>query len=233
MQNAYQTFFKDRSLYYATFPIREQAEKGDVWDYQLKHVYVVALLNYKMSDSAFSPDTINHDIGLLDKQTHRVFNDKLTFKYVEISKFDKCLEELESNYDKWLYVLRNLSRLDSQPDYLRNEIFNRLFSEAEIAHFSKVELREYEDSLKAYRDIKNSLDTAKAEGLAEGFGKGRVEGHAEGLVEGRAEGLAKGRAEGRSETLVEVAKNLLSIGTPIESIMKATGLSEEEIKSMT
>ena len=85
---------------------------------------------------------------------------------------------------------------------------------------------------RSYRDIKNSLDTAKAEGLAEGFGKGRVEGHAEGLVEGRAEGLAKGRAEGLSETLVEVAKNLLSIGTPIESIMKATGLSEEEIKSM-
>ena len=85
---------------------------------------------------------------------------------------------------------------------------------------------------RSYRDIKNSLDTAKAEGLAEGFGKGRVEGHAEGLVEGRAEGLAKGRAEGRSETLVEVAKNLLSIATPIESIMKATGLSEEEIKSM-
>ena len=52
---------------------------------------------------------------------------------------------------------------------------------------------------RAYRDIKNSLDTAKAEGLAEGFGKGRVEGRAEGLVEG----LAKGR----SETLVEVAKN--------------------------
>ena len=216
MQNAYQTFFKDRSLYYATFPIREQAEKGDVWNYQLKHVYVVALLNYEMSDPAFSTESINHDIGLLDKQTHRVFNDKLTFKYVEISKFNKSLEELETNYDKWLYVLCNLSRLDSQPDYLRNEIFNRLFSEAEIAQFSKVELREYEDSLKAYRDIKNSLDTAKAEGRAEG------------LVEGRAEG----RAEGRSETLVEVAKNLLSIGTPIDSIMKATGMTEEEIKCL-
>ena len=77
---------------------------------------------------------------------------------------------------------------------------------------------------RSYRDIKNSLDTAKAEGLAEGFGKGRVEGHAEGLVEGRA--------EGRSETLVEVAKNLLSIGTPIESIMKATGMTEDEIKDL-
>lgn len=73
---------------------------------------------------------------------------------------------------------------------------------------------------RAYRDIKNSLDTAKAEGLADGFGKGRVEG--------RAEGLAKGR----SETLVEVAKNLLSIGTPIESIMKVTGMTEDEIKNL-
>lgn len=125
-----------------------------------------------MSDSAFSPDTINHDIGLLDKQTHRVFNDKLTFKYVEISKFDKCLEELESNYDKWLYVLRNLSRLDSQPDYLRNEIFNRLFSEAEIAHFSKVELREYEDSLKAYRDIKTRWILQKPKALLKDLARG-------------------------------------------------------------
>ena len=81
---------------------------------------------------------------------------------------------------------------------------------------------------RAYRDIKNSLDTAKAEGLAEGFGKGRVEGHAE----GRAEGLVEGLAKGRSETLVEVAKNLLSIGTPIESIMKVTGMTEDEIKNL-
>ena len=79
MQNAYQTYFKDRSLYYATYPIREQASKGADWNFKLQHVYVVALLNYDMSDAAFSNETINHDVGLLDKQTHRVFNDKLTF----------------------------------------------------------------------------------------------------------------------------------------------------------
>ena len=122
MQNAYQTYFKDRSLYYATFPIREQAQKGEGWNYKLKHVYVVALLNYDMSDPAFSDDTINHDIGLLDKQTHRVFNDKLTFKYVEISKFNKRIEELKTNYDKWLFVLQNLSRLDRQPEYLQTAV---------------------------------------------------------------------------------------------------------------
>ena len=200
MQNAYQTYFKDRSLYYATFPIREQAQKGEGWNYKLKHVYVVALLNYDMSDPAFSDDTINHDIGLLDKQTHRVFNDKLTFKYVEISKFNKRIEELKTNYDKWLFVLQNLSRLDRQPEYLQTAVFNRLFAEAEIAKFTRAELREYEDSLKAYRDIKNSLDSAKQ--------------------------------EGKKDKAIEIAKNLLEMGMSIDNIMKATGLSQEEIAKL-
>lgn len=200
MQNAYQTYFKDRSLYYATFPIREQAQKGEGWNYKLKHVYVVALLNYDMSDPAFSDDTINHDIGLLDKQTHRVFNDKLTFKYVEISKFNKRIEELKTNYDKWLFVLQNLSRLDRQPEYLQTAVFNRLFAEAEIAKFTRAELREYEDSLKAFRDIKNSLDSAKQ--------------------------------EGKKDKAIEIAKNLLEMGMSIDNIMKATGLSQEEIAKL-
>ena len=200
MQNAYQTYFKDRSLYYATVPIREQAQKGEGWNYKLKHVYVVALLNYDMSDPAFSDDTINHDIGLLDKQTHRVFNDKLTFKYVEISKFNKRIEELKTNYDKWLFVLQNLSRLDCQPEYLKTAVFNRLFAEAEIAKFTRAELREYEDSLKAYRDIKNSLNSAEE--------------------------------KGERKKAIEIAKNLLEMGMPIDNIMKATGLSLEEIAKL-
>ena len=212
MQNASQKYFKDRSLYYATFPIREQAQKGEVWNYDLKHVYVVALLNYDMTDSAFAQDTINHDIGLLDKQTHKVFNDKLTFKYVEIAKFNKSIEELKTNYDKWIYVLQNLSRLDRQPRYLQTEVFSRLFNQAEIARFSKTELREYEDSLKAYRDMKNSLDNAEEKGIAKG--------------------LAKGRAEGKKDKAVEIAKKLLEMDMPIDAIMKATGLSQEEITKL-
>ena len=213
MQNAYQTYFKDRSLYYATFPIREQAPKGDNWNFKLQHVYVVALLNYDMNEEAFSHESINHDVGLLDKQTHKVFNNKLTFKYVEIARFNKDINELETNFDKWLYVLRNLSRLDNQPTYLRNEVFNRLFSQAEIARFDKTELKAYEDSLKAYRDIKNSLDTAKEEG--------------------RAEGLAEGRAEGASEKALAVARELLAMNMSIDNIKKVTGLTDDEIHNLS
>lgn len=103
--------------------------------------------------------------------------------------------------DKWLFVLRNLPRLDNQPERLRSELFNRLFEEAEIARFTKTELREYEDSLKAYRDIKNSLDTAEE----------------------------KGRAEGRAEGLTDVAKAMLAKGMDNAVIAELTGLPMDTV----
>ena len=71
-------------------------------------------------------------------------------------------------YDKWLYVLKNLSTLNNRPKALRDKVFDRLFEEAEIARFTPREWREYEDSRKAYRDLKNSLDTALRQGRVEG-----------------------------------------------------------------
>lgn len=82
-------------------------------------------------------------------------------------KFKKDVEELEDRFDKWLYVLRNLNRLDRIPETLREEIFEKLFEVAEIAKFTKEELRSYEDSLKYYRDLNNSLELAKEEGREE------------------------------------------------------------------
>ena len=236
MQNAYQTYFKDRSLFYSTFPIREQAPKGSDWNFCLKKVYVVALLNYKMSDEAFdSTDTI-HTIALMDTKTNKVFNAKLMFKYVEVGRFDKTDEELTSLSDKWMYVLKNLSRLDNRPSSLREKIFTKLFDAAAIARFSPNELREYEDSLKAYRDIKNSLDTAKEEGRAEGREEGRAEGREEGRKEGRAEGREEGRAEGREEGRAEgiamVAKMMYAKGIDVDVIASMTGMAIDKIKAL-
>ena len=204
MQNAYQTYFKDRSLFYSTFPIREQSPKGSDWNFCLKKVYVVALLNYKMSDDAFdSSDTI-HTIALMDTKTNKVFNTKLLFKYVEVGRFDKTDEELTSLSDKWMYVLKNLSRLDNRPAALREKIFSKLFAAASVARFTPTELREYEDSLKAYRDIKNSLDTAKEEG----------------------------REEGREQRNIEIAKKMLAAGMDIDIIINMTDLSKDEFEKI-
>lgn len=78
-------------------------------------------------------------------------------------KFNKTIDELKTRFDKWLYVIRNLNRLDEVPDKLRERVFGKLFETAEIAKFTPEQIRSYEDSLKYYRDMKNSLDTAKEE----------------------------------------------------------------------
>ena len=161
-----------------------------------------------------------------------MFYKKLDFIYVEIAKFQKTLDELETLYDKWLYVLRNLYKLEKRPKALRDKVFDRLFKEAEIATFSSEELRAYEDSLKAYRDIKNSIDTAKREGRAEGRAEGLVEGRAEGLVKGRAEGRAEGLVEGRAEERVEIARKMKAKGFTASEVSEMTGLNEEEIRAL-
>ena len=75
---------------------------------------------------------------------------------------------------------------------------------AEIAKFTPEELREYEDSLKTYRDLKNSLDTAEE----------------------------KGRNEGRAEEKLDIARKMKSKGFTAADILEMTGLSEDEIKAL-
>ena len=218
MQNAYQEFFKDRSLFYSTFPIREQSKKSSDWDFQLSRVYNIALLNFDMKEEAFDKDTITHTVKLCDIDTNKVFYKKLDFIFVEIAKFKKKEDELETLYDKWLYMLKNLYKLENRPKALRDKVFDRLFQEAEIAKFTPEELREYEDSLKAYRDIKNSIETARREG--------RAEGRAEGMAEGMAEGRAAGRTEGRAEEKAAIAQAMKAKGFPLSVISEVTGLPE-------
>jgi predicted transposase/invertase (TIGR01784 family) len=162
LQKSKQNFFKDRTVYYSTFPIREQAKRAD-WDYELKAVYTIAILDFVFDSDKNEPDKFRYDVKLTDIETKKVFYDKLTFIYLEMPKFNKTVDELETRFDKWLFVLRNLNRLDSVPDKLKEQIFEKLFETAEIAKFTPDQVRSYEDSLKYYRDLKNSLDTASDE----------------------------------------------------------------------
>lgn len=235
MQRGVQQYFKDRSLYYATFPIREQGQRGD-WDYQLKAVYVVGILNFTFDEK--DDNYYHHEVLLMDKHTHDVFYDKLTFIYLEMPKFNKREDELQNMFEKWLFVLRNLSRLMERPKALQERVFTRLFEAAEIAKFTKAEYDNYEESLKVYRDWVNTINTAKImaaeEGRAEGLKKGREEGRAEGLKEGRAEGLEKGRAEGLKEGLEKGrAEGLKDACRQMAAEMKKMGLSVEEIQYVT
>lgn len=166
LQKSKQNFFKDRTVYYSTFPIREQAKRAD-WNYELKAVYTIAILDFVFDEDKNEPDKYRYDIKLIDNETKKVFYDKLTYIYLEMPKYNKQIDELETRFDKWLYIIRNLNRLERVPDKLREHIFEKLFETAEISKFTQEQVRSYEDSLKYYRDLNNSLDTAKQEGREE------------------------------------------------------------------
>lgn len=169
LQKTKQKFFKDRTVYYSTFPIQEQAQRGSEWNFELKAVYTVAILDFVFDEDKTEKQTYRYDVKLTDVETCKIFYDKLTFVYLEMPKFQKDIKDLRTRFEKWMYVIRNLNKLDRLPDELREGIFEKLFEVAEIAKFSPEEVRAYEDSLKSYRDLKNSLDTAREEGREEGI----------------------------------------------------------------
>ena len=166
MQKTEQDYFKDRSVFYASFPIQQQGRRGVEWDFNLKSVYTVGVLNFVFPEDEYDPECYHHEVKLLDTADHHVFFEKLTFIYLEMPKFNKTEDELDGMLDKWLFVLKNLSRLFERPKALQERVFEKLFKQAEIARFTPEEVMEYEESIKVYRDLKNSMDTSYSKGEA-------------------------------------------------------------------
>jgi predicted transposase/invertase (TIGR01784 family) len=188
MQKAKQNYFKDRSVFYTTFPIQEQAIKGDEWDYKLAPVYMIGILDFIFDeDKAIKDRKVIHVVEFKD-QDNVVFYDKLVLLYLAMPNFRKKIEELQSFQDKWLYVLKNLQDLSEIPVLLREGIFKKLFQVADMANLSKEERQDYITSLKYYRDLKNVTDTAFQDGEI----KGKLEGKLEGLIEGETKTKLKG-----------------------------------------
>ncbi|MGF1534653.1 MAG: Rpn family recombination-promoting nuclease/putative transposase, partial [Bernardetiaceae bacterium] len=206
IQRVKQEFFKDRSIYYSTFAIQEQAIKGQKWNYELKAVYMIAVLDFTFSGSQV--EKFHHRVKLIEEETKEIFYDKLSFIYLEIPKFDKGLHELKSDYEKWLFAFKNLHRLREMPKELEEGIFKKLFELAEIAKMDTKERSVYEDSLKDYWDLKSSMETYFNEGKAEG------------------------KAEGELAKAIEIAKSALNKGLDIALIQDLTGLSNEEIEKL-
>lgn len=207
IQRAKQKFFKDRSIYYSTFPIQEQAKSGNSWSFELKAVYTVAIMDFEFENGRKKrSDDMQylHTIQLMDVDRQTIFYDKLTFIYLEVPRFKKQEHELQTRFDKWMYVLKNLHRLESRSSALQERIFQKLFDVAEIAKFSIDERRSYQDALKVYRDLKNVIDTA-------------VEEAVEVAVE---------------ETEAKMAINFLKAGVDEQIIAKATGWSVEKIREL-
>lgn len=209
MQKVEQQYFKDRMLFYSTFPIQAQAkDKGKDWNFKLKHVYAIGILDFAFKEDESDPGKYRYDAKITDIATGKIFYDKLTFTYLSMEKFNKGLDELETKFEKWLYVIKNLNKLDRIPEKLKEDIFIKFFQKAEVAKLKENEYQEYEASLNAYRDIKNSVDWAE--------------------IKGEKKGIKKGKTEEKVGVIIRMNKK----GYSIEDIAEISGLSGTEVKKI-
>ncbi|OUD12318.1 Rpn family recombination-promoting nuclease/putative transposase [Thioflexithrix psekupsensis] len=225
LQKAKQNFFKDRSVFYATFPIREQAERGE-WDYQLQPVYCIALLDFVFDDHKNGEHYLQNI--QLRNDVCEIFYDKLTFIFIEMPRFKKKLDELQTHFDKWLYFIKHLENLNDIPTDLREEIFEQAFTVAEIARFNPQQLEDYENSLKYYRDLKNVIDTAVQEAVQEAT----LEAEQRGVEKGIEIGVEKGIEIGEEQEKLKRLQLAIQQGFSVEQIAKLFGVDESEVSRL-
>jgi predicted transposase/invertase (TIGR01784 family) len=142
--------------------------------------------------------------------------------------FQKTEDELETDQDKWLFLFKNLHKLQAIPPRLQERIFLRLFEKASIAKFTRDERQSYENSLKYYRDMKNVIDTHVEEAEIRGEERGIEKGIAIGLEKGVAIGVEEGRLLEKQA----MARSLIQKGFDNDMIVGITGLSVDQIQAL-
>ena len=209
MQKAKVKYFKDRSLFYVTFPIREQAQQGD-WDFKLTAIYFVAILDFPY-DEAEERRKFRRDVALKD-QDGDLFFDKLHFRFLQMPLFNKTENELVTHFDKWCYFLKNLENLDHMPAILNEPIFQKAFQTAQLANLSPEQRAIYDENLMQYWGFKSAINTAVEEAVG-----AAVEAAVETTV---------------IETSIKIAKKLILADSSDEFIKQITGLPLEQIEQL-
>jgi predicted transposase/invertase (TIGR01784 family) len=201
MQNCSQPYFKDRSIFYLSKAIAEQGVPGTGWMYDISAVYCISLLNETVPNI---PPKFRTDVMLTDIETKKTFSDKVRLVYLQLPYFDKKEEECVTNLDKWIYNLKHMERLTQLPFGADGGVFKLLDEVTDVDSLSKEERREYEHTLKVFRDLHVAMVGADL----------------------------KGYNRGKQEGMLQAARNLKAMGLSIDAIQQATHLSEEEIQAL-
>lgn len=146
MQNKQHVHFHERALYYLSKTVARQGEKGAEWKFDLKAVYGVFFMNFRLAN-------LPH---------------KLRFIFIELPAFTKEERECETDFERWIYVLKNMETLKRLPFKARKSVFEKLEKIVDIASLSKEERTKYDESIKVYRDNLATLEFAEQKGRAEG-----------------------------------------------------------------
>ena len=220
MQNRSQVYFKERALYYLSHAIVRQGVKGESWKFDIKAVYGVFFINFLLDEN----QKLRTDVILTDRETGKLFSDKLRQIFIALPLFNKTEAECETDFERWIFVLNNMETLNRMPFKAQKAVFEKLEEIVDVHSLSEEDRVRYENSVNAYRDYLATIDYAAKKGVEEGF--------EDGLQKGIQEGIQEGIRKGQQEKALEIARSMKAMGMTSEQIMKVTGLSLAEIESL-
>ena len=201
--------------------IVNQGIKGE-WDYDIRPVYTICFMNF--IDPLLPFGKFRTDMILADRDNGKMVSDKIRMVYLMLPFFEKTETECETDFERWIFVLKNMNTFERMPFLAKNAVFKKLAEISDLRTLSKKDMDKYEDSIRIMRDAYATYKYAIKTGLEDG--------RKQGLEEGMAQGIEKGKAEAEHLKNIEFAKLMLSDGDSTEKIQRYTGLTAEEINEI-
>ena len=164
MQNRSQVYFKERALYYLSHAIVRQGVKGESWKFDIKAVYGVFFINFLLDEK----HKLRTDVILTDRETGKLFSDKLRQIFIALPLFNKTETECETDFERWIFVLNNMETLNRMPFKAQKAVFEKLEEIVDVHSLSEEDRVRYENSVNAYRDYLATIDYAAKKGVEEG-----------------------------------------------------------------
>ena len=197
--------FEKRVLYNAAKAFSIQLNVGD--DYTLLNpVIALTITDFEMFPE--SPKVISR-YKLKEQDDLTDYSDDIELVFVELPKFDRSLEQLETTTDKWLYFLKCANHLEAVPSSLELiPAINHAFNVAKQSKLSRKELEVLENREIFIHDSRNAI------------------------LKARQEGRDEGEAIGAKQKAINIARQLLNV-LDVDTISQMTGLSIEEIQTLT
>ncbi len=219
MQKNRQPSYIARSAVYGSHELIAQSNRSEE-RYNFKKVFIISILDFCPIEWQRYENKYRFDFTLKDDEFPEIEYDGIRYVYFVLDHFRKSLEELENNYERWLYLLQQMPKIEkgeSEPEGYVSQVFSKFLSKAELANMDDYEQEVYSSSLLHYTDVKEQIKG------------GFQEGKEEGIEEGLSEGIAKGLAEGEARKSLHIAKALLSEGLDMATVEKVTGVSQKEL----
>lgn len=212
MQHLYHDLFEKRAVYYAAKALASQLQKGSTYD--LKPVYSIFLVDFHFNH--MSRKEI-HDVTLMDRVTHEVYSDILRMFFVHLSDTKKRWEECKTEYEKIVFLIKNMHKMDKRSKAYKSGEYDEMFREAEISSMVAEDVVAYSDSVQKYYDDMAALEYATRAAQKKGLEMG--------MEEGRAQGMAQGMAQGKEE----IIRTLFANGMKPDLISDFTNIPPDKI----